>query len=526
MRIPATTRKAQRGIAIILLLAVVVAGASFLLIRSFNAAAVPANRLEVTKNALVAAKEALVARAVADDNRPGSLPCPDTDDDGDAEIFVGNECPAYVGRLPWKTLGISDLRDGNSERLWYVLSRNFRDDTSAEPINSNTVATLSVAGTEPAANAMAVLIAPGAPLRRTGGAALQDRSCVIGTNCDATRRCTTAPASNTPKCNPVNYLDISGGVDNALGGPSLFSAATDATFNDRVLAVLHDEIMPLVEKRAGLELSQNLRNHFDAWANSAVVASTKGFYPWAAPFDDPQTASPGVSGTLDGLLPISAAPLVWTSASANLGSCSGVGTPQIECTVPLFALGLLTITGQVGNIATGFVDPPDGTEATVVSGVVVGGGTSTWSLNAAQERLDYTYSGSLIGLLTTVRVRAPTESAWPSSSWLRTNRWHAVTYYAVANGFSMTGGGSCPGPGNCITVQNTGAPSNDKHAVVLTTGRALAGTPTSQMPRLTTPPPADRAHYLELENDSGSDREFERRIRADNFNDQSVIVRP
>jgi hypothetical protein len=507
----------QAGAAIIVLLAILVAGASFLLLRSFTAAAWPANRHEATKRALVAAKEALVARAVADDNRPGSLPCPDSDDDGDAELFAGTECPAYVGRLPWKTLNIPDIRDGNGERLWYVLSRNFRDHPSAEPINSNTVATLSVTGSEPAVNAMAVLIAPGAPIRRP---LMQDRSCVIGGNCDANRRCTTAPASNTPKCNAVNYLDVSGGTDNAVGGPAMVTAATTEAFNDRVLAVLHDEIMPLVEKRAGLELAQNLRAHYDAWAGAPLV-NAKGFYPWAATFNDPQVASPGVSGQRDGLLPMAAAPLVWSNANANLGSCTGVGTTLLRCTVPLFALGLLTITGQVGNIATGFVDPPNGTEATVTAGVVLGGGTSTWALNAGNERLDYTYSGNLIGLLTTIEIRAPNASAWPTNSWLRTNRWHAVTYYALANGYSITGGGSCAGAGQCLTLQNSGAPNNDKHSMVLTTGRALA----AQGARLATVP-ADIRHYLELQNETGSDRVFERGWRAAGFNDQPVIVRP
>ena len=516
--------KRQRGVAIIIVLAILVAGVSFLLLRSFNAAAWPANRYDVTKKALVEAKDALVARAVADDNRPGSLPCPDTDDDGDAELFAGTECPAYIGRLPWKTLGLPDLRDGNGERLWYVLSRNFRDHPSAEPINSNTVAPLSVTGTEPAANVMAALIAPGAPIRRQAAPALQDRGCTVGVNCDANRRCTTAPAANTPKCNAVNFLDISGVTDNAAGGPSLVTAAIGEAFNDRVLAVLHDEVMPLVEKRAGLELAQNLRTHYDAWATAPAVAATKGFYPYAAPFNDPQAASPGVIGTRDGLLPMNASSVVWTSASATLGACVGVGTTTITCTVPLFALGLLTINGRVGSIATAFIDPPTGAEATVQAGVVLGGGTSTWTLDAANERLNFTYSGNVIGLLTTVRVQAPQPSAWTTNSWLRNNAWHSVSYYALANEYSLPGAGACAGL--CVTAQNTPLPNSNKQAVVITSGRALAGAATDQTPRLVTAPPANRAHYFELQNETGADRTFERAVRGAAFNDQIAVVRP
>lgn len=511
--------KRQRGVAIIIVLAVLVAGVSFLLLRSFNAAAWPAHRHDVTKQALVMAKEALVARAVADDNRPGSLPCPDTDDDGDAELFAGNECPSYIGRLPWRTLGLPDLRDGNSERLWYVLSRNFRDHPSAEPVNSNTLATLSVTGTEPAGNVMAVLVAPGAPIRRAGAPALQDRSCTVGVDCDANRVCTTAPAWNTPKCNAVNYLDASGASPDEV-----VTAAIGDAFNDRVLAVLHDEVLPLVEKRATLELAQNLRSHFDAWAGAPAVAATKGFYPYAATFNDPQSASPGVIGTRDGLLPMDASSVVWTSASATLGACAGVGTTTITCTVPLFALGLLTINGRVGSIATAFIDPPTGAEATVQSGVVLGGGTTTWTLDAANERLNFTYSGNVIGLLTTVRVQAPQPSAWTTNSWLVNNAWHSVSYFALASEYSLAGAGACAGL--CIMAQNTALPNDNKQAVVLTTGRALAGAATDQTPRLVTPPPANRAHYLELQNQTTADRTFERATRGAAFNDQIAIVRP
>jgi len=41
-----------------------------------------------TRNALEQARQALIGRAVADATRPGSLPCPDTNDDGSADLFV------------------------------------------------------------------------------------------------------------------------------------------------------------------------------------------------------------------------------------------------------------------------------------------------------------------------------------------------------------------------------------------------------------------------------------------------------
>src|SRR5690606_16409670 len=56
--------------------------------------------------ALAQARDALIGRAAADSTRPGSLPCPDIDNDGDAEspVTYGGVCPSYIGRFPWKTL--------------------------------------------------------------------------------------------------------------------------------------------------------------------------------------------------------------------------------------------------------------------------------------------------------------------------------------------------------------------------------------------------------------------------------------
>src|SRR6185436_7903320 len=200
----------------------------------------------------------LIARAVADANRPGSLPCPDADGDGDAELFSGNDCPKYIGRLPWQTLGLPDLRDAEGERLWYVLSPSHRDHPTAQPINSDTAGMINVVGGAPATDVVAVVIAPGRALTRAGAAGSQRRDCPA--NCN----------------NPVNYLDVAGGVDNAVWAPvagvaTLSSAAESNSFNDRVVPITRDEIMRLVERRAGRELGGKLRAHFDAWESAPLV---------------------------------------------------------------------------------------------------------------------------------------------------------------------------------------------------------------------------------------------------------------
>ena len=106
------------------------------------------------------AKQALIGRAATDANRPGSLPCPDRDGDGIADLFAGSNCPAYIGRLPWKTLDLPEFRDGYGETLWYALSPGLRDQLLAQPINGQKPLELRYDGQ---ANIAAIVFSPGPP---------------------------------------------------------------------------------------------------------------------------------------------------------------------------------------------------------------------------------------------------------------------------------------------------------------------------------------------------------------------------
>lgn len=214
---------------------------------------------KATARALALARDALIGRAASDNNRPGSLPCPDRvtnipgtniPNDGVADLLIGNECPAYVGRLPWRTLDVPDLRDGSGERLWYALSRAFRDDDSAQPINSNTLGTLSVSGSVIATNVIAIVFAPGT---------------VVG---NQTR---SAGAAN----DVANYLE--GG--NEVNGTTAFTAASpSALFNDRLLAIGADALLPVVEARVAREA----RTVLDAFFNDPA----NGYLPYANAYGD------------------------------------------------------------------------------------------------------------------------------------------------------------------------------------------------------------------------------------------------
>lgn len=157
---------AQQGTALIVLVFMLGLAMVAVILDSYNRSALRSALDTRTAQALAEAKAVLIGRAIGDINRPGSLPCPDGNGDGSADAMVGNECPTYIGRFPWKTLGAGELRDGTGELLWYGLTNSYRDDDSAEPINGTAAGQWTVDGV---ADRVAVLFAPGPGLAGQGG---------------------------------------------------------------------------------------------------------------------------------------------------------------------------------------------------------------------------------------------------------------------------------------------------------------------------------------------------------------------
>lgn len=261
-------RRRQTGFALWLLLLLVFAAAAFTLRLDLTS---PTRRQIRTIQVLAQAKEALIARAAADANRPGSLPCPDmatdspglanTPGDGKADLFTMTQCPTYVGWFPWVTLDQPELTDESGTRLWYVLAPSLRDDDSAHPINSDTPTSLRLDGKGDIA---ALLIAPGSPL--------------VG--------------QSRPSNRPVDYLDgpnTGGSLDAFASGPG------SADFNDAVMAITRQELMAAVEQRVANALRTCLLAQARHPANAAHT------WPWPAPIGERNFK--GTPGALFGRIP-------------------------------------------------------------------------------------------------------------------------------------------------------------------------------------------------------------------------------
>ena len=298
---PPRNSQRQRGAAILIMTLILMLGLITLFTFRMDRKAPELEADRKTAMALAQAKEALIGYAASVDlstnaPRPGDLPCPDIDNDGDAEASCGNASGSTgqnrrLGRLPWKTLGLPDLRDGYGERLWYAVSNNFKNNTRTPILNSDTSGTITVRNSNgnvifdatATTGAIAVIFAPGSPLTRQGGYA-QNRVCVP---CDAQEVCTAAPATSTPRCNSINYLDIAVGEDNTnfgdgapdgfIQGPNI-SAAGVTILNDSLITITPGDLMPVLEKRVAGEVRTCLTEY-------AAKLSNQGRYPWAAPLN-------------------------------------------------------------------------------------------------------------------------------------------------------------------------------------------------------------------------------------------------
>lgn len=297
----------QHGAVLIVMLVIMMMGIATVLISSLSTTALKTARQETTVQALAQAKEALIGFSVkvlvsSSDTacaipnppfntnpncpRPGDLPCPDTNNDGQAETYcgsaAGNNQSQRLGRLPWKTLGLPDLRDGSGERLWYAVSNNFKNNTRTTCSNSNltgclnsdtpgTITVFAADGTllndgGASTGAVAIIIAPGDVLTRADQSTVQDRSSA-GIN------------------NPQNYLDIALGKDNAnfVDGSStngfiqgsIRDNNGNLILNDQLLVITQDNIMQPVQKRVAAEVKNCLIEY-------AAIPQNKSYYPWTA----------------------------------------------------------------------------------------------------------------------------------------------------------------------------------------------------------------------------------------------------
>ncbi len=517
----------QRAFGLALILVILVMGSVAALLSGFSPASVRVDRDKVTERALAQAKAALIGRAARDDYRPGSLPCPDTDGDGSAELFAGINCPAYIGLLPWRTLGLPELRDGSGERLWYALSPNFRDHTAAQPISSDKrgdVVTESASGLSVAGNLVALIIAPE---RAVAGQA-------------------------RPSANASDYVEF---VNPTPPGPAVYDYRLRADSNDSILPISHRDLFTVVDQATFSRMQKSLVPKMQA------LAAKWGRYPYAMPFNPTVFPATGMPATYEGLLPWVKAstsgarwetPTVTQTGGAgtlNPGTSCSIGPPGVVIPNDKWLTCVIDHTGTVtfrieviardagrsfhdiawdaaptADLTTGdWVgyqwNTPDATSASVR---FTGTTTNTNTPVTVRLNIDLAYWADNTYPWVSVPPGACTPPAdgmiraWPrdcDAVWFVANDWQKQTYYALAPAYAFDGGGAC---GTCLTVNGVTPPTN-KRAIVILAGHVRNGTarPSSMI-----------GEYLEGENGTTADNLFETGPRTFIRNDKIAILAP
>jgi len=290
------------GAVLLALMLIIITASSFVLITRLNANIQIAQGEQGTRSALKIAKQALIGYAVTYPDKvnpqegPGYLPCPDTNKDGisesddlNADGIPDNNCDTAilrVGRLPYETLELEELRDSSGQRLWYVISDQFQNDQNKiTPLNSESPSSAQL-NVDTIGDIVAVIIAPGKPLD-TQSRDSSDNT--ISTEISSYLEGDNADISTTAKLQ--SYVTTLGSsYDKSADGERDPSNDDALVFNDQLILITRQELMSAVEKRVLGEVSQILTQY----------NTTYGAYPWLTPFADPKAVRKNPSGSHDG----------------------------------------------------------------------------------------------------------------------------------------------------------------------------------------------------------------------------------
>lgn len=270
-------RQNQRGYAMLLTLVFVIMGSLYGIVSQLDAVKARYAQVRNTSESLTLAKEALIAYAATyRDNNPaegfGYLPCPDSTDksglfppgDGTAASVCGAAGQYSIGLLPYKTLGLPDLRDADGNCLWYAVSGAYKNSPKSAPLNWDAQGQFAIvdsggatltAPDDATGGAAAVVFAPGPPLTtqsRTGSAL----------PCNAT---------------PAQVAAFLESTANSFAHGSVKDASGNITGNDQLIWISPREIFDRVRKRSDFAaLIASGINNIQARLNNQLASHPAG----------------------------------------------------------------------------------------------------------------------------------------------------------------------------------------------------------------------------------------------------------
>lgn len=255
----------QQGYALLVFVAILLAAMCTLAVKAMEHAQPARNR--ITAAALAEAKEALIGYAGSYKETHlhvpfymnGYLPNPDMGPGNSLEgitsgSFSGNGTDrSVIGKLPWKTLKIPPLRDGQNECLWYIVSGRFKNNPPTDALNWDTQGQINVLdanGNRIASNLVALLVAVGPALDGQNRTLIDASHSQCGGNYDA-RNYLDAYNVTDALLGEVNYF--SGTSNNSRAGGDNnknFILASSAHYNDQMAFITVQDLFRSIVHRS------------------------------------------------------------------------------------------------------------------------------------------------------------------------------------------------------------------------------------------------------------------------------------
>ncbi|MDI1308205.1 MAG: hypothetical protein PSV17_02060 [Methylotenera sp.] len=350
----------QKGAALILMAFILGLGVAVFVLKTYNADATRARQDEKTYQTLSQAKKALIAWSVSNSKRPGQMPFPDRNGDGNYDGYSDCNSPAstfsysfLIGQMPVfgqtnpcvsPQVGIGeDFIDAQGKRLWYAVSRNLMHKYESLPvtptndpvinpniINSPSYAWLKVLDSEGKVisdRVAAVIIAPGNAIgeqARSAAAPSPNQyldSFILG----------GTTYSNSSYLVPDQAFVM--GLDERMVGVNDTRFVKPYYFNDKLAYITIDELMAGLSSRAAAEAKTKLLNY----KKSTAITSPPGYYPYASLLGLIEHYQK--NNQYDGFLPILTATqpttscsVTYTNANASSATCAASSFVSIEFT--------------------------------------------------------------------------------------------------------------------------------------------------------------------------------------------------
>lgn len=249
--------KKQQGMMLIMLLFLIGLVAVAMVLSSLNANSMRIVRDGKTNDVLAEAKAALIGFSVGSSSMSGHLPNPDMHTgviaEGGASGSVGATDISLIGKLPWRSLGLPLLKDGNGECLWYVVSGRFKADPPTAALNWDTQGQINLIdgnGNVLAAGLAALIVSSGSVLGNQNRSLEDDTLVHCAGNYDARNYLDTYDLANAVM-GEVNYF--SGSTKNSRSpnaNNKSFILADNVNYNDRFLYITADEIFQSIIRRS------------------------------------------------------------------------------------------------------------------------------------------------------------------------------------------------------------------------------------------------------------------------------------